>query len=113
MKEFTMKGSMKALNKRNGLAAISIIMLISLSACSSNAGNGALIGALAGAAIGKSTVNHHDNRAAIGAVVGGAAGAVVGSQRDLQQPRYRQNPSYPSDQRYQPLRAYQPQYHSQ
>jgi len=94
-----MRLTVKKITRTSFLASVMSIALIGLSACSSNAGNGALIGALAGAAIGKSTSNHHDSRAAIGAVVGGAAGAVVGSQRDLQQPRYR--------------RANQPQYRSQ
>ncbi len=94
-----MKSTSKISNNimRTGfLLGVLSVPLIGLTACSSNAGNGALIGALAGAAIGKSTANNHDSRAVIGAVVGGAAGAVVGSQRDLRQPRYHQPRAYQS-----------------
>lgn len=52
------------------------------SGCSSNTANGAAIGSLVGAGIGKSTANHKDKRAAIGAVVGGAVGAAIGAESD-------------------------------
>lgn len=60
-----------------------------LSGCSNNAGNGALIGSLVGAGLGKSTSNHRDKRAVIGAVLGGAVGAAIGNERDrAQRSRY-------------------------
>lgn len=53
-----------------------------LSGCSNNAGNGALIGSLVGAGIGKSTANHHDKRALVGAVLGGMVGGAIGNEKD-------------------------------
>lgn len=53
-----------------------------LSGCSNNAGNGALIGSLVGAGIGKSTANHRDKRALVGAVLGGMVGGAIGNEKD-------------------------------
>ena len=90
--------TMRLVNTRFLISVLSA-MLISMSACSSNTGNGALIGALTGAAIGKSTSNHHDKRAAIGAVIGGTAGAMVGNNRDNRAQYYQ--PNYQSSYRQQ------------
>jgi len=85
---------MKTTRKRMALPIVLVLSVITLNACSSNAGTGAVVGALAGGAIGKSTGNHHDSRAATGAVIGAAAGAVIGSQGDIQRPQYQRPQQY-------------------
>jgi outer membrane protein OmpA-like peptidoglycan-associated protein len=52
---------------------------------------GALIGGVAGAVLGKSTGNHHDKRALTGAVLGGLAGAAIGNYMDQQEAALRQS----------------------
>ncbi len=53
---------MKQCRKRVMLPIVLAFSVITLNACSSNAGTGAVVGALAGGAIGKSTGNHHDSK---------------------------------------------------
>lgn len=77
------------------------LMVASLSAallagCGANgemtrAEQGAIIGGLAGAAIGKGTGNKKDERALQGAILGGIAGAAIGSYMDQQEAALRQS----------------------
>lgn len=79
------------------MRVLSIVAAVSvfISGCSSTgngydaAGNnkatGALIGAVAGAVLGKSTGSHHRDRAIVGAAIGAIAGAAVGDYMDKQE----------------------------
>lgn len=67
-----------------------------LAGCGANgemtrAEQGAIIGGLAGAAIGKNTGNKKDERALQGAILGGIAGAAIGSYMDQQEAALRQS----------------------
>jgi outer membrane protein OmpA-like peptidoglycan-associated protein len=52
---------------------------------------GALIGGVAGAVLGKSTGDHHDKRLLSGAVLGGLVGAGIGNYMDQQEAALRQS----------------------
>lgn len=66
---------------------------LSLTACSTaeltKAQQGAIIGGVTGAIIGKGTSNHDDKRAVIGGAVGAAAGAAIGAYMDKQEQELR------------------------
>ena len=51
---------------------------------------GAIIGGLAGAVVGKSTSNHDNKRAVVGGVVGAGVGAAIGAYMDKQEAELRQ-----------------------
>lgn len=74
---------------KKSVIAASVVALLSTGCASngemSNQQKGAIIGAVAGAVLGKSTSNHKDKRAVIGAVLGGIAGATVGDYMDKQE----------------------------
>ncbi|WP_228292267.1 OmpA family protein [Candidatus Thiothrix anitrata] len=77
-------------------AVIAALAATLLAGCGANgemtrAQQGALIGGVAGAVLGKSTGDHHDKRALVGAVVGGLAGAAVGNYMDQQEAALRQS----------------------
>ncbi|UCC25741.1 MAG: OmpA family protein [Gemmatimonadales bacterium] len=69
-----------------GLTALALAAsLVSVNACSTNTGRGAIIGAAAGAAVGAavgSTGGSTTKGAIMGAVLGGAAGALIGRRMD-------------------------------
>lgn len=66
---------------------------LSLTGCSTaeltKAQQGAIIGGVTGAVIGKGTSNHDDKRAVIGGAVGAAAGAAIGAYMDKQEEELR------------------------
>lgn len=68
-------------------------MGLSLTGCSTaeltKAQQGAIIGGVTGAVIGKGTSNHDDKRAVIGGAVGAAAGAAIGAYMDKQEEELR------------------------
>ncbi len=86
--------------KQRFIIGLFLLGAFTLTGCSSNAGNGALIGSLVGAGIGKSTVDHSDRRAAIGAVVGGILGTAAGADRDSKSSSYRSSNSSATTTRY-------------
>jgi outer membrane protein OmpA-like peptidoglycan-associated protein len=64
---------------------------LAVSGCATtNAEKGAMIGAVTGAVIGKSTSNHKNKRAVIGAAVGAIAGAAIGDYMDRQEAEMRE-----------------------
>ena len=64
---------------------------LAVSGCATtNAEKGAMIGAVTGAVIGKSTANHKNKRAVIGAAVGAIAGAAIGDYMDRQEAEMRE-----------------------
>jgi len=73
---------------------ISGLVILSVTACTetnlTKAQQGALLGGLAGAVVGKSTSNHDTKRAVIGGVVGAGVGAAIGAYMDRQEAALRQ-----------------------
>lgn len=65
-----------------------ILSTLAVSGCSSRAGNGALIGAAAGAVAGRATGDHSDQRAREGAMLGTVAGAIIGNEQDKRNKQY-------------------------
>lgn len=75
------------------IAALSATLL---AGCGANgemtrAEQGALIGGVAGAVLGKTTGDKHDKRVLAGAVIGGLAGAAIGNYMDQQEAALRQS----------------------
>lgn len=73
---------------------ISGLIVLSVTACTGNnltkAQQGAILGGLAGAVIGKSTSNHDNKRVVIGGAVGAGVGAAIGAYMDRQEQELRQ-----------------------
>ena len=77
-------------------AVIAALSATLLAGCGANgemtrAEQGALIGGVAGAVLGKTTGDNHDKRALAGAVIGGLAGAAIGNYMDQQEAALRQS----------------------
>lgn len=78
---------------KKSILAVSLAATLTLSGCAStngqggmtNSQKGALIGAISGAVLGKSTANHDSKRAVIGGILGGIAGAAIGDYMDKQE----------------------------
>ena len=76
----------------NSLKLSLITGALLLGGCAStNAEKGAMIGAVTGAVLGKSTSNHKNKRAVIGAAIGAIAGAAIGDYMDKQEQQMRQD----------------------
>ncbi|WP_372766292.1 OmpA family protein [Pseudoalteromonas sp.] len=70
--------------------SILAVALAASGCATTNAEKGAMIGAVTGAVIGKSTSNHKNKRAVIGAAVGAIAGAAIGDYMDRQEAEMRE-----------------------
>ena len=70
--------------------SILAVALAASGCATTNAEKGAMIGAVTGAVIGKSTSNHKNKRALIGAAVGAIAGAAIGDYMDRQEAEMRE-----------------------
>ena len=68
---------------------IAIAISLTLSSCANNTEQGAAIGAVAGAILGKSTGNHDKKRLVWGAAIGAIAGAGIGQYMDKQEQAFR------------------------
>ncbi len=66
------------------------LSLFSTGCATTKQGQGATIGAIAGAVLGKATGNHKDKRAVWGAAIGALTGAAIGDYMDKQEQEFRQ-----------------------
>jgi uncharacterized protein YcfJ len=92
------------------LSVIGIGLSLGTLGCSTNAGNGALIGGAAGAGLGAIIGHNSHGRTASGAAIGGAAGAIggalIGNEMDKKEARERDR--YDDDR---PTRRYRDDYY--
>ena len=75
----------------NKTIPLALCFSLVMSGCAStNSEQGAAIGAIAGAVLGKATGNHKDKRMVFGAAIGAIAGAAIGDYMDKQEQEFRQ-----------------------
>ena len=74
----------------NKTIPLAVCISLIISGCAStNTEQGAAIGAIAGAVLGKATGNHKDKRAVFGAAIGAIAGAAIGDYMDKQEQEFK------------------------
>jgi len=75
---------------KNKITTLAVAISLTLTGCAStNTEQGAAIGAIAGAVLGKATGNHKDKRLVWGAAIGAIAGAAIGDYMDKQEQEFR------------------------
>lgn len=71
------------------IISFTALSLLLTGCATTNQGKGAIVGAITGAVLGKSTSNHKDKRAVWGAAIGAITGAAIGDYMDKQEQEFR------------------------